>query len=146
MPCNFAYRLFKIIVHLVDALHFCILCSADKLSFLKGRLTDICPVLRLIGDHLCDNVHRPLQGFFDIVNAFLLAHIGCCLLRQRLGGLLCKKNRSKPVKPFFLGNARARLSLRSVGQIQILHCHHGLGCKNFLLELVSEFSLFLDAA
>ena len=80
------YRLLIIVIHLVNALSLLVSCRTGKLSLLHSEISDKNTVVRLVGNHLRNDVLCPLQGRRRVCHFLFFADI---LLSLRKDRLLC---------------------------------------------------------
>ena len=102
-------------------------------------------MIRIIGDHLGNNILCSLQCFLRSLYFFFFGNILGRLVKHRFCCLLAQNVFCQRFQPLLLCNTGTGLSLGSIGSVQILYHYQRLSCQNLLLQLVSKLSLFFDA-
>ena len=133
MTCNLLHRLFKIVIHLVDALSLLILRRTGHTAFLYGDIADVKTMIRIVGDHLGNNILCSLQCFLRSLYFFFFGNILGRLVKHRFRRLLAQNVFCQRFQTLLLCNAGTGLSLRTIGAVQILYHYQCLGCQNLLL-------------
>ena len=77
------HRLLIVVIHLVNALGLFVSGSAGKFSFLHGQIPDKNAVIRLVGNHLRNDIFCSLQSRRRVGNLFFLADISGRLFENR---------------------------------------------------------------
>ena len=114
VSCQSAYRLFKVIIHLIDGFCLLILGCRDDSSFLHGDLPDpdtvICLIRYVFGNDIfcaCNSLFYSMYFFVRIYELF-------CQIFHRLVSLLKADDGSQRLQPLFFGNRGPRPPLRPV--------------------------------
>ena len=141
MACRLFQRLFIIIIGLVNAGSLLVLCRAGEFSFLKGEIPDENPVVRLIGNHLRDDILRALQRVRGALHALFLTHISGGLLFQWTVCLLRQNELRQSFQSLLLRHAGTGSSLGTVRPVEVVHHHQGLSREDFFLQLFRQLSL-----
>ena len=133
MTCDLLHRLFKIVIHLVDALSLLILRRTGHNAFLYGDIADVKTMIRIVGDHLGNNILCSLQCFLRSLYFFFFGYILCCLVKHRFCCLLAQNIFCQRFQTLLLCNTGTGLSLGTIGAVQILYHYQRLSCQNLLL-------------
>ena len=145
MTCHPVYRLREMIIHLVDGVLLLVPGLGGEHPAFYGHLAQPLPIIRVIRDHLCQNIPGSLQSFLGRGHPFLLRNIGGSLLQQGASSLLEQKDVGQGLQPLLLGDGSPGAPLRLVGTVNVLHRHQGGGRRNSLYELLCQLSLLLNA-
>ncbi len=149
MAGNLFHRFLVLIVHLVHALCLLILGNACQLTFLCRDIPDIDTIIRLIRDHLGDDILSALNGISHGSHRpgsiLILVHIFGRFLLDRRRRLLRQNELRQSIQPLLFGHAGSGLTLRTVRPVKILHHHHGFRRHDLRLQLLGQFPLFLYA-
>ena len=147
MAGNLFHRFFVLIVHLVHALSLLILGNACQLTFLCRDITDIDTIIRLVRDHLGDDILSALNGIFHgshrLGGIFILVDVFGRFLLNGSRRLLRQNKLRQAVQSFLLSHAGPGLTLRTVRPVKIFHYHHGFRCNDLRLQFLGQLALFL---
>ena len=146
VSCRLFHRFFVIIIHLVYALGFSVLCRTCDFPFFHGNCPDIHAVVRLVGNAFRNNILCALYGFLHRLYFFFLIDIFRRLFLQRGNGFLRQNPLRQPFQSFFLRHAGPCFPFGTVRAVQIFHNHQRLRRKNFFLQLLCQLTLLLYAA
>ena len=133
MTCDLLHSLFEIVIHLVDTLSLLILRRTGHNAFLYGDIADVKTMIRIVGDHLGNNILCSLQCFLRSLYFFFFGNILGRLVKHRFCCLLAQNVFCQRFQPLLLGNTGTGLSLGSIGSVQILYHYQRLSCQNLLL-------------
>ena len=101
--------------------------------------------LRIVGDHLRNDVGSPGQGLLHRCYALLRVNIILCqCLRLRQTRPLGKQLQSQGFQPLLLGHGGPGAALLLIGAVQVLQGCQGLGLVNGGRKFLRQLALFLN--
>ena len=141
MARSLFHRLLVLVIHLINGLFLLIPRLTCQKALTHRNIADVGPVLGVVRDALCQNIHGPGNRFLRGAHAAFLGDIGRSRLLQRLPRHLQADQIGKRLQSFFLGNHSPGTALWLIRAVQILHRNQSLSLPYLPLQLRRQLLL-----